>query len=414
MKRLMIPLLCVSLGCLAGVVWAGRYQAARAARRLEAERAAWAAQQAELEAALEQARAQPAALPVPPPSRTAPGAAAPLPARPDPQALLDRLAGLQVGAAQGRALRPVVALLEQLEEAGPAALPALRQFLASGRDVLYSAPGKAPRDLKTLSDALVPLSLRLGLFDLVRRIGGPEAESILAENLTGSRRGLEVAYLAHLLEELAPGKYQEAALAAARALLASGSATEREALFDLLQRHSDRTFVATAQAQLIQPNGQVDRAALRYLQQTLGEQSVAVAAQAYQDRRLTEPGSKEPLARLALAYVGVSPQAAHLYHTAILDPALLPDQKRNLVEDLNQDGLANRKTPTPEDLRIIANRYTLTQAYLQQDYVQNDPLLLAAFKEAHKDLQKMLEKAAAAAAASGSGTSPGPATPPGK
>lgn len=97
---------------------------------------------------------------------------------------------------------------------GPPALPALRRFLASDRDVAESAPGKAPRDLKALSEAWVPLSLRVGLFDLVRRIGAPEAESILAENLTRTRRGLEVAYLVHLLEELAPGKYWEVAPAA--------------------------------------------------------------------------------------------------------------------------------------------------------------------------------------------------------
>jgi hypothetical protein len=95
--------------------------------------------------------------------------------------------------------------------------------------------------------------------------------------------------------------------------------------------------------------------------------------------------------------VGANAQAAQLWHTAIVDPALQPDQKRELVEDLNQDGLSNKKTPTPEDLGIIANRYALTQAYLQQDYVQNDKVLNAAFREADKDLRNLLQRAAAAA-----------------
>ena len=157
--------------------------------------------------------------------------------------------------------------------------------------------------------------------------------------------------------------------------------------------------MGTAQAQLVQADGKVDRSALRYLQQTMGEQSVALAAQLYQDSRLTEPGSREPLARLALAYVGANQQAAELFHTAVFDQTLLPDQKRELVEDLNQDGLSNKKEPSPEELKIIANRYALTQAYLQEESVQNDKVLNAAFREADKDLRNMLQRAAAAAAA---------------
>jgi hypothetical protein len=411
MKRLMIALLLVSVGCVAGALWAGWHQAARYSRELQTQQAAWEAQRAELEAALDEARARQATSPLPALRAPAPVPAAQAAPGPDAQALLDRLATLRVNPAQGRSLRPVLGLLEQLAQIGPPALPAIRQFLASGQDVAYSAPGKAPRDVAALAEGLVPVSLRLALFDVLRQIGGPEAESILAENLSRTRRGLELAYLAHVLEEMAPGKYKDAALAAARDLLAGGGAAERDYLFELLQRFSDRSYVATAQAQLIQADGQVDRAALRYLQQTLGEQSVAVAAQLYQDSRLAAPGSKEPLARLALAHVGVSPQAAQLYHTAILDPVLLPDQKRELVEDLNQDGFSNKKNPTPTDLQIIANRYALTQAYLQQDYVQNDPVLLAAFREADKDLRKMLEKAAAAAAAAAAAGAANPSAP---
>jgi len=37
----------------------------------------------------------------------------------------------------------------------------------------------------------------------------------------------------------------------------------------------------------------------------------------------------------------------------------------------------------------------LTQSYLQTDYVQNDKILNAAFREADKDLRNMLQRAAA-------------------
>jgi hypothetical protein len=44
-------------------------------------------------------------------------------------------------------------------------------------------------------------------------------------------------------------------------------------------------------------------------------------------------------------------------------------------------------------LKIIANRYELAQAYLQQPYVQNDPVATKAFLEANKDLFNMLQRA---------------------
>ena len=94
--------------------------------------------------------------------------------------------------------------------------------------------------MRSLAEALAPPSLRFGLFDVVRQIGGADAEAILAESLAGSGRGLEVAYLTHVLEEMAPGKYKDAALAAARNLLASGTAADRDHLFGVLRRFGER------------------------------------------------------------------------------------------------------------------------------------------------------------------------------
>lgn len=401
MKRLTFEVLIAGLAFATGALLVGHPQAGRHAREFELQRAAWEAEKADLEAQVEEARARNARLA----AEASRPDAVPLPtspAGPSPQELLKKLVALKPapGPGQGRTLRQALGLLEQLRQAGPAALPALREFLASGQDVPYeTVDGRRRRDVGPLAEALAPPSLRLGLFDVVRQIGGADAEAILAQALAGSGRGLEVAYLAHVLEEMAPGRYKDIALTTARGLLASGTATERDYLFDLLRRLGDTAYVGTAQAQVVQADGKVDRGALRYLQQTLGEQSVALAAQLYQDSRLAEPGSKEPLARLALAYVGANEQAAALYHTAVLDQTLTPDQKRNLIEDLNQDGLSNTRNPTPEELKIIAKRYELTQAYLQQDYVLNDKLLNAAFREADKDLRNMLQRAAAAAPA---------------
>jgi hypothetical protein len=55
--------------------------------------------------------------------------------------------------------------------------------------------------------------------------------------------------------------------------------------------------------------------------------------------------------------------------------------------------LSNPRNPTPEDLKMAGLRYTLIQAYLQQPYVQNDPVAYRAFQEASKDLTEMLQNA---------------------
>jgi hypothetical protein len=330
------------------------------------------------------------------PSPALPEPAAQVPARRSAQALLDELATIHVtvGPGQARAQYRILSLLDQLAQEGPSALPAIRQFLAAGRDVTYNPAGSGNRS-RGGSTALPP-SLRFGLFDVVRQIGGAEAEQVLAESLNATGHGAEFAYLTQLLEELSPGKHRELALAAAKSLLASGKLADladRNSVYDVLRQFKDTTYTSSAQAQVIQSDGKVDRSALRYLQQTLGDQTLTLAAHTYQDPRVTDADSKESLARLALTYVGANDQALELYHKATLDPALKPDQRRNLVEDLNQDGLSNTRNPTPEDLKILAQRYALTQTYFQQDYVENDKVLDAAFREADKDLANMLQRA---------------------
>ena len=419
MNRLILFLI-VAAALMAGALLVQRQQSDRHARTLEAERAAWAVEKAELENALATARTtQPSPTPVFIPAT--PKTDQPVVLKPAPEEFLRRLATMKLapGPGQARAVRQILALLDQLAQSGPDALPAIRQFLASNADVEYesAATAKGPRDLRSLTEAVLPPSLRLALFDVVRQIGGDDAEKLLAGTLGHTGRGLEVVFLAQLLEEMAPGKYRDAALAAAQALLNRGvvDSTERfqrDYLFSVLRRFNDASFASTAQAQMVQADGRIDRSALRYLQDSLGEPSIAIAAQLYKDPRITEADSRESLARVALTYVGANEQAGQLFHTAINDLTLKPDQRRELVEDLNRDGLSNKKALSPADLQTIANRYALTQTYLQQDYVQNDPVLTKAFLEANKDLAKMLERAAAAA--NPTGVAPAPRLAPGQ
>ena len=400
MKRSNLLLLTIGLSVVAMLVVINRRESSRAAREFAAQRAAWEAEKALLEVTLSKARGRPTEIVASLPHRASPAPVTTV-APSDASALVAQLAALQPAGA--RAQRQALALLEQFAQIGVPALPALREFLASGKDVVYDANSKGQRDVKALADALLPATLRMALFQVLSQIGGEDAEQVLAETLGRSGRGLEVALLTQLLETLAPGKYRDNALNAARELLARSNASadrgERDYLFSVLKRFNDASFVSAAQAQLVQPDGKVDRSALKYLQQTLGDQSVPLAVQLYQDARVAGGDGKEPLARLALAFVGANPQAEQLFHTAVLDGALTPDARRNLIEDLNQDGLSSKKTLSPEDLNLVNARYRLTQTYLQQDYVQGDQMLLAAFKEADKDLRNMLQRAAAASAA---------------
>ncbi|WP_035616215.1 hypothetical protein [Haloferula sp. BvORR071] len=390
------PLLLLSAFGL-GLILAVLVEQQRHAAQIEVQRSAWASEQArlELESNRRGAKRETVSRPSAESLRQASDATGP-----SAQSLLNELANLPVNEGDSRATRRMLAALEQLSRIGPQSLPAIRQFLATGSDVTYIPPGnKMRRNVKGLVNALVPASLRMGLFELLHQTGGKDAEAILVEALGRTRSGLEVAFVTQVLEEMASGDYKNEALAAAGRLLDDGAAGDRELLFEVMKRFGDTSYVATVQRQIIQSDGRVDGPALRYLQQSLGAQSMPFVSRYYQDARLSEPGSKEPLARAALTYVGASEQALDLFHTAVFDPSLLPDQKRNLVEDLNEDGLANRKNPTPEDLQIIANRYALTQSYLQQDYVRNDRLLNDAFREADKDLRNMLDRAATQATA---------------
>jgi hypothetical protein len=92
---------------------------------------------------------------------------------------------------------------------------------------------------------------------------------------------------------------------------------------------------------------------------------------------------QDPGARVALGMVGSSPEAEAYWSDAINDPALPAEERKDLIEDLNEDGLADPKHPTPEDLVIIADRIRLVENMAPQamDQVNAD-----AFAEAYKDL----------------------------
>jgi hypothetical protein len=319
--------------------------------------------------------------------------------------ILGRLAVLSVKPQDPRSVRTLLLELEKLRAAGPAALPAIREFLASGNDVDYdAAAGRTIRSGNVPLDFTVPPSLRLGLLEVLKNIGGSAAEAMLLHELQTTGRGVEAAYVGGVLQQISPEKYRDAALTAARDLLAMPLTTraqnpldrsDREILYGMLAAAHDASQVTQAQTQLLLPNGQIDQGALSYLRQMLGEQVVAIASQAWQDPRVA-PNQREPLARVALAFVGTSAPAEQLYRAAIDDPALSASARKNLIEDLNETGFADPKHLTAADLPLIQKRLALIDQLAPH---AQDRTNVAAFVEARKDLLNMRDKLLAAAAA---------------
>lgn len=359
--------------------------------RTEQLESTWQLEKNALEADLEKAAQRPSFVaPTAPPQPAQPALPASLTA---PEIIAKLLALKSSPGETVRGARQAIYWLEGLIAAGPAALPAIRDYLSRNEDVDLApvALSKAAR----AGEFLVPPTLRLGLLEAAKRIGGTDSEILLAEVLNTTRRGSEIAWLSRALDEMAPDKYRDAALAAARDLLAGNAASpandrgERDQLFGVLTMFGDTSFVSAAQAQLLRADGGVDRSALKYLQQTLGPQAVALAAQLYDDPRITDPANKEPFARLALNYVGVDPQANEFYQRAINDLKLSARHRKDLIEDLNQDGFTNPKKLTAADLPLVQNRIALIEQLAPR---ATDPVNMAAFSEAYKDLINMRER----------------------
>ncbi|MEI8291003.1 MAG: hypothetical protein WCH99_16175 [Verrucomicrobiota bacterium] len=77
------------------------------------------------------------------------------------------------------------------------------------------------------------------------------------------------------------------------------------------------------------------------------------------------------------------PAAEQYWMVAINNPDLPANERKDLIEDLNEDGLSDPKHPDAQDLPLILNRIQLIEqlAPAAMDQVNAD-----AFQEAYKDL----------------------------
>ncbi|HEV8292758.1 MAG TPA: hypothetical protein VGP94_12580, partial [Tepidisphaeraceae bacterium] len=100
-----------------------------------------------------------------------------------------------------------------------------------------------------------------------------------------------------------------------------------------------------------------------------------------------EPAVPVQIARLALGFVGADPQAEEVWYAAINDPNMPPKARQDLIEDLNEDGFADPRHVTEDDLPLIYSRIALIEQVAPDAM---DDVNAAAFAEAYKDLVNMV------------------------
>ncbi len=345
MRKLLALCAAVGLTFVATWVVVSSHKTAQFNRERELLRSGWEAERAELEAALKAAKQR----------ATSPRAIVAQPAAGRSTALdiLERLKKTKVLGGEQRvaSIRHIVHQMESLVDLGAESLPPIREFLAKFEDVEYGGEShdddrdamrppdssdrparntEAGRDLPRL-DTILPPSLRLGLVQILKEIGGEQAEQVLVEMLTTSGRGVEVAYVAKALQEMEPNKYRDVAVAAAKDLLANPPAIDRpnrldesakSFLYGVLSMYNDSTFATAAQNLLVTPDGRVDRTALNYLTGTMKEESVPALYQAFKDTRVTNMWERAALVTQIFSYAGASPQANEIFKELVTNEAL--------------------------------------------------------------------------------------------
>ena len=304
--------------------------------------------------------------------------------------IMERLKKFRLGGPRGQSARQLIFYLESLAQLGTDAAPVIRDFLARNEDIEFVGDGRG-------RESLIPASLRLGLFDVLRRIGGPEAENLLADVLKTTGRGLEVLTVGRILEEMAPGKYRDTALASAHELLAHPitltnpsrlDRRSREHLLELLANLKDPSYAETAQTQVVRADGGIDQTALRYLERTMPEQYLSYVQQAYNDPRTT-PEQKEPLVEAVIQRAGQSAQANEMLYSMVMDDGLPKRWREEAIRELDDEGI-NEDNPGAQDLPIIQSRQQILAA-MRPDV--HDPQLLSYLDRVAGNLANLYAKA---------------------
>ena len=112
-------------------------------------------------------------------------------------------------------------------------------------------------------------------------------------------------------------------------------------------------------------------------------ESVLIQTNQHRKTNLGKEPALDPLARLSLRSVGADAESEAYWMSAINDPGLPANERKDLIEDLNQDGLSDPKHPSAQDRLLILNRIQLIEDLTPSAM---DQVNASAFAEAYKDL----------------------------
>ena len=266
-------------------------------------------------------------------------------AGPSADEILDELTNLKMTSANKKAMqRRISFLLESLKERGDASVPVIRDYLNKMEDVEFAVErseeeGREERGRGRGGDWMErmrsrsrgtslnfdqPPSLRIGLIDVLKEIGGRSAQAALGEVLESTARGFEVAYVSKTVREMmGDDAFKKEAIAAAHDLLTnpveipnpnSFDRNNKRFLFNVLEMYNDQTFIESAQRMLVTDDGKIDDTVLDYLDDVGKEQAISSIFQAFNSGNVTDRGDLADLARAGIKYTGSNPQANQMFN----------------------------------------------------------------------------------------------------
>lgn len=370
------------IGFGAGSIWIGSSKSNQLRLEQEQAKTDWDEERAHLEQLLAEARNKPAEIQT---------VYKPMPKsvtnRLSPEQVIQRLIETKLNNEETRndTFRRVIFLMQSLTEMGPYSLPAIRNFLAQNVDVDYTqydvtAAGDTMRRARSeafnsrspiRTQFLVPPSLRLGLFQVLGQIKGPEAERVLADMLSTTARGVEVAFLARVLQDVQPDTYVDDAVQAAQELLsnppeiADGNRLDDHSkayLYRVLVMFNDASFAQTAQSLVVTPHGSIDKHAIDYLKTVMKEHAMPAIAAAYNDPRITNRFSRAKLLNEAVIYAGAHKDADAMFEDMALDKSISPGIRGYTLTTL----AGNSKIDPPSDPTVIRARIDFLEGLKSQ------------------------------------------------